>query len=236
MDSNNEDKICLLHGNAARFGVEYSPYWGGIGKDSLITCFAKQVSLVNAEVKTFKDGEVSVLIKENIRQDVFIIQSFYTGYQEYQDSGVSSKRSVNDHLMELLSWWMHANGPLLDPLRLSSRISDMPDKTQDQKGADIARLVADMLTVSGVSRVLTMDLHAGQLQGFFNVPVDNLYGAVVVAKYIRKLTEEEKKNLVLCRLTLEEHNVPEILGPRGLIPEIELAIIDKVREKPTKVK
>ena len=97
-----------------------------------------------------------------------------------------------------------------------------------------ARLVADMLTVSGVSRVLTMDLHAGQLQGFFNVPVDNLYGAVVAAKYISEtLTEEEKRNLVVVS--------PDVGGAqrarkfletlKDLVPDIQLAIIDKVREK-----
>ena len=111
----------------------------------------------------------------------------------------------------------------------------MQDKIRKIKRAPIsARLVADMLTVSGVSRVLTMDLHAGQLQGFFNVPVDNLYGAVVAAKYISEtLTDKEKKNLVVVS--------PDVGGAQrarkfletleGLIPEIELAIIDKVREK-----
>ena len=241
MDSNNEDKICLLHGNASQdLAMNIAQYWGGLGKDSLNDSMltAKQVSLVNVEVRTFKDGEVSVLIKENIRgQDVFIIQSFYTGYQEIgEGSGrFFPKRSVNDHLMELLL--------MVDACKRASArsitavIPYFGYARQDRKikRAPIsARLVADMLTVSGVSRVLTMDLHAGQLQGFFNVPVDNLYGAVVAAKYISEtLTEEEKKNLVIVS--------PDVGGAQrarkfletleGLIPDIGLAIIDKVREK-----
>ena len=241
MDSNNENKICLLYGNASQdLAINIARYWGGIGKDSLNDRMltAKQVSLVNVEVKTFKDGEVSVLVKENIRgQDVFIIQSFYTGYQEIASSSgrFFPKRSVNDHLMELLL--------MVDACKRASArsitavIPYFGYARQDRKikRAPIsARLVADMLTVSGVSRVLTMDLHAGQLQGFFNVPVDNLYGAVVAAKYISEtLTEDEKKNLVIVS--------PDVGGAQrarkfletleGLIPEIELAIIDKVREK-----
>ena len=241
MDSNNENKICLLHGNASQdLATKIARYWGGIGRDSsdanMLT--AKQVALVNVAVKTFKDGEVSVLIEENVRgQDVFIIQSFYTGYQELSDGSGQfiPKRSVNDHLMELLL--------MVDACKRASAgsitavIPYFGYARQDRKlkRAPIsARLVADMLTVSGVSRVLTMDLHAGQLQGFFNVPVDNLYGAVVAAKYISEtLTKKEKKNLVVVS--------PDVGGAQrarkfletleGLIPEIELAIIDKVREK-----
>ena len=189
MDSNDENKICLLYGNASEdLALNIARYWGGIGKDSSADNMlaAKKVALVNSEVKTFKDGEVSVLIKENVRgQDVFIIQSFYTGYQELSDGSgrFIPKRSVNDHLMELLL--------MVDACKRASAgsitavIPYFGYARQDRKlkRAPIsARLVADMLTVSGVSRVLTMDLHAGQLQGFFNVPVDNLYGAVVAAK------------------------------------------------------
>ncbi len=241
MDSNNDNKICLLHGNASQdLAMNIARYWGGIGKDSsddnMLT--AKKVALVNAEVKTFKDGEVSVLIKENVRgQDVFIIQSFYTGYQQLSDGSGKfiPKRSVNDHLMELLL--------MVDACKRASAgsitavIPYFGYARQDRKlkRAPIsARLVADMLTVSGVSRVLTMDLHAGQLQGFFNVPVDNLYGAVVAAKYISEtLTEEEKRNLVVVS--------PDVGGAqrarkfletlKDLVPDIQLAIIDKVREK-----
>ena len=239
MDSNDENKICLLYGNASEdLAMNVARYWGGIGKDSSADNMlaAKKVALVNSEVKTFKDGEVSVLIKENVRgQDVFIIQSFYTGYQELSDGSFIPKRSVNDHLMELLL--------MVDACKRASAgsitavIPYFGYARQDRKlkRAPIsARLVADMLTVSGVSRVLTMDLHAGQLQGFFNVPVDNLYGAVVAAKYISEtLTDKEKKNLVVVS--------PDVGGAQrarkfletleGLIPEIELAIIDKVREK-----
>ena len=135
-------------------------------------CFA---SLVPAEIKNFADGECSVEFQENIRgEDVFIIQSTST--------------PVNDNLMELLV--------MIDAAKRSSakRITAvMPYfgyARQDRKSASrtpiTAKLVADLLTTAGANRVLTMDLHAGQIQGFFNIPVDDLTSRLVFAKDIKK--------------------------------------------------
>lgn len=213
MDSNNENKIHLLMGNAStRLALDIAKYWGCVTSDKyrenkIVTSSsiaAKDSVMVEMEVKTFVDGEVSVLVKENIRgQDVFIIQSFYTSYKKRMDENgqvvYEANKTVNDHLMELML--------IVDACKRASAgsitavIPYFGYARQDRKikRAPIsARLVADMLTVAGVSRVLTMDLHAGQLQGFFNVPVDNLYGAVVAAKYIAdKLTSAQRQNLMV---------------------------------------
>ena len=134
-------------------------------------CFA---TLVPAEIKTFADGESSVEFLENIRgEDVFIIQSTST--------------PVNDNLMELLI--------MIDAARRSSatRITAvMPYfgyARQDRKSASrtpiTAKLVSNLIRKSGADRVLTMDLHAGQIQGFFNIPVDDLTSRIAFAKDIK---------------------------------------------------
>lgn len=148
---------------------------------SASTEFAKEVCqnldfpLSKAEVKRFSDGEISVQISESVRgRDVFIIQS----------TGAPS----NDNLMELLI--------MTDALRRSSASSITAIvpyfgyARQDRKAAPrvpiTARLVADMYETAGIDRVVTMDLHAGQIQGFFDIPVDNLYGAISFQDYITK--------------------------------------------------
>ena len=135
-------------------------------------CFA---TLVPAEIKTFADGESSVEFLENIRgEDVFIIQSTST--------------PVNDNLMELLI--------MIDAARRSSatRITAvMPYfgyARQDRKSASrtpiTAKLVSNLITKAGADRVLTMDLHAGQIQGFFDIPVDDLTSRITFAKDIKR--------------------------------------------------
>ena len=135
-------------------------------------CFA---TLVPAEIKTFADGESSVEFLENIRgEDVFIIQSTST--------------PVNDNLMELLI--------MIDAARRSSatRITAvMPYfgyARQDRKSASrtpiTAKLVSNLIRKSGADRVLTMDLHAGQIQGFFDIPVDDLTSRITFAKDIKR--------------------------------------------------
>ena len=135
-------------------------------------CFA---TLVPAKVSTFADGESSVEFLENIRgEDVFIVQSTAT--------------PVNDSLMELLI--------MIDAARRSSahRITAVIPyfgyARQDRKSASrtpiTAKLVANLLTTAGADRVLTMDLHAGQIQGFFDIPVDDLTSRVVFAKDIKR--------------------------------------------------
>lgn len=138
-------------------------------------CKHLDVQLGNAEVRRFSDGEVMVEIAENVRGgDVFVMQSTCT--------------PVNDHLMELLL--------MLDAFRRASakRITAVIPyfgySRQDRKVSPrvpiSAKLVADLITASGASRVLTVDLHAGQIQGFFDIPVDNLFATPVLLKEIQE--------------------------------------------------
>ena len=143
-----------------------------LAKEIAEHCFA---TLVPTKVSTFADGETSVEFNENIRgEDVFIVQSTAT--------------PVNDSLMELLI--------MIDAARRSSasRITAVIPyfgyARQDRKSASrtpiTAKLVANLLTTAGADRVLTMDLHAGQIQGFFDIPVDDLTSRVVFAKDIKR--------------------------------------------------
>jgi ribose-phosphate pyrophosphokinase len=143
------------------------------------------VRLGEAEVGRFPDGEVLVEVRENVRGgDCFVLQSICT--------------PPNDNLMELLL--------LMDALRRASakRISAVIPyfgySRQDRKVAPrvpiSAKLVADVITTAGASRVLTVDLHAGQIQGFFNIPVDNLYAMPVLIQYLRKRLEGRRVSVV----------------------------------------
>jgi ribose-phosphate pyrophosphokinase len=133
------------------------------------------IRLGEAQVKRFSDGEIQVEIGENVRgKDVFVLQS--------------TCAPVNEHLMELLL--------MLDAFKRSSakRITAVIPyygyARQDKKVAPrvpiSAKLVADLLTVAGADRMITMDLHAGQIQGFFDIPVDNLFAAPVLLEHIRQ--------------------------------------------------
>ena len=137
-------------------------------------CQILDVPLAKADVRRFSDGEISVQIAESVRgRDVFIVQS----------TGAPS----NDNLMELLV--------MTDALRRSSASSITAVvpyfgyARQDRKAAPrvpiTAKLVADMYETAGIDRVVTIDLHAGQIQGFFNIPVDNLYGSITFENYIK---------------------------------------------------
>lgn len=137
-------------------------------------CQLLDVPLAKADVKSFSDGEISVQIAESVRgRDVFIVQS----------TGAPS----NDNLMELLV--------MTDALRRSSAnsitavVPYFGYARQDRKAAPrvpiTAKLVADMYETAGINRVVTIDLHAGQIQGFFNIPVDNLYGSITFENYIK---------------------------------------------------
>lgn len=143
------------------------------------------VRLGEAEVSRFPDGEVMVEVRENVRGgDCFVIQSICT--------------PPNENLMELLL--------LMDALRRASakRITAVIPyfgyARQDRKVAPrvpiSAKLVADVITTAGASRVLTVDLHAGQIQGFFNIPVDNLYAMPVLIQYLRKRLEGRRVSVV----------------------------------------
>jgi ribose-phosphate pyrophosphokinase len=143
------------------------------------------VRLGEAEVGRFPDGEVMVEVRENVRGgDCFVLQSICT--------------PPNENLMELLL--------LMDALRRASakRITAVIPyfgyARQDRKVAPrvpiSAKLVADVITAAGALRVLTVDLHAGQIQGFFNIPVDNLYAMPVLVQYLRKRLEGRRVSVV----------------------------------------
>ena len=135
-------------------------------------CF---VDLVPADLNRFNDGEVCVEVKENIRgKDVFLVNSTCT--------------PVNDSLMEMLI--MIDTAKRSSAKRITAVIPYFGYARQDRKSASrtpiTAKLVADLLTTAGAHRVLTMDLHAGQIQGFFDIPVDDLTSRVVFAKDIKR--------------------------------------------------
>ena len=171
--------------------------------------------LTKASIRRFSDMEVFVEIEENVRgEDVFVIQS--TSYP------------TNDNLMELLI--------SLDALkrgsarRITAVIPYFGYARQDRKSGPrtpiSAKLVANLITEAGADRVLTMDLHAGQIQGFFDIPTDNLYAAPVLVKDIgEKLNGDD--------LVIVSPDVGGVLRARGLAKRLnaDLAIIDKRREK-----
>jgi len=186
-----------------------------------IPVFAQKISeylhmpLGGAQVKRFSDGEVQIEIEENVRsKDIFVVQSTCS--------------PVNDNLIELLM--------MIDAFKRSSasRITAVIPyygyARQDKKVAPrvpiSAKLVADLLTVSGANRVITMDLHAGQIQGFFNIPVDNLYAAPVLIDYIRNNFNE---NIVIV-----SPDAGGVERARAFAKRLNagLAIIDKRRESP----
>ncbi len=171
--------------------------------------------LTKCQVRRFADMEIFVEIQENVRgQDAFIIQS--TSYP------------TNDHLMELLI--------MTDALRRSSarRITAVVPyfgyARQDRKSSSrtpiSAKLVANLITQAGVDRVLTVDLHAGQIQGFFDIPVDNLYGAPVMVRDI-------KERMELSNVMVVSPDVGGVVRARALAKRIDapLAIVDKRRER-----
>ena len=177
-----------------------------------------KLKLVNTNIRRFADGEIYVEINENIRgNSVFVIQS--------------TSNPANDNLMELLL--------VIDALKRSSAknvtavIPYFGYARQDRKVAPrtsiSAKVVANLITNAGASRVVTVDLHAGQIQGFFDMPVDNLFTTPLFAKYIKK--KLNKKNLICV-----SPDVGGVQRTRGLATRIkaDLAIIDKRRPAPGK--
>jgi len=173
------------------------------------------LSLTKASVRRFADGEVFVEIQENVRgADVFIIQS--------------TSAPANDHLMELLI--------ITDALRRASarRITAVvpyfgyarQDRKVGSRSPISAKLVANLITNAGADRVLTLDLHAGQIQGFFDIPTDNLYASPVMVRDIREQFD-------LTSLMVVSPDVGGVVRARGLAKRINapLAIIDKRRER-----
>jgi len=182
-------------------------------------CSFLDVPLGRAAVRRFSDGEVMVEIEDNVRGgDVFVIQSTST--------------PVNDHLMELLL--------MLDAFRRASatRVTAvMPYygyARQDRKVAPrvpiSAKLVADLISAAGASRVLTLDLHAGQIQRFFDVPVDNLYATPVIFNHVRSMLAGEP-------VTVVSPDPGGVERARAFAKRLDagLAIIDKRRARPNEV-
>lgn len=141
------------------------------------------VPLVNPQLRRFANGEIYCEIEKNVRgADVFVIQSTCT--------------PVNEHLMELLI--------IVDALKRASANSitavvphygySRQDRKSSPRTPITAKLCADMMTVAGASRVVTMDLHAGQIQGFFNIPFDNIFASPVILEWVQK--NLDPKNLI----------------------------------------
>lgn len=176
-------------------------------------CDYLKIPLGKAEVTRFSDGEIFVEIDENVRgTDVFVLQSTCS--------------PVNDHMMELLI--------MIDALKRASarRITAVLPYygygRQDRKVAPrvpiSAKLVADILTAAGTNRVLSVDLHAGQIQGFFNIPFDHLYSAPVMLEYIKKNFFDD--------LVIVSPDAGGVERARAFAKrlDVNLAIIDKRRE------
>ena len=171
-----------------------------------------KLKLINTNIKRFADGEIYIEINENIRgNSVFVIQS--------------TSNPANDNIMELLL--------VIDALKRSSAktitavIPYFGYARQDRKVAPrtsiSAKVVANLISNAGATRVVTVDLHAGQIQGFFDMPVDNLYTAPLFAKYIKKLGSK--------KLICVSPDVGGVARTRALATRIkaDLAIIDKRR-------
>lgn len=182
-------------------------------------CEYMELPLGKALVTTFSDGEIRVEIGENVRgRDIFLIQS--------------TSPPANHNLMELLI--------MIDAVRRASarRITAvMPYfgySRQDRKVAPrvpiTAKLVADLLVTAGAHRILTLDLHAGQVQGFFNIPVDNLYASPIMIPYIRENFHND--------LAIVSPDAGGVARARAYAKRLDgsLGLIDKRRDAPGKVK
>ena len=168
----------------------------------------------SADVKRFSDGESSVDIKESIRgREIFIIQSTY--------------QPANENLMELLVMIDAVKRASATPI--TAVIPYFGYARQDRKASPrapiTAKLVANLLTVAGADRVLTMDLHAGQIQGFFDIPLDNLYSRPVMLEYLR---HHYRENLVIVS---PDAGGVERARSFAKALEADLAIIDKRRQR-----
>ncbi|MDR1040481.1 MAG: ribose-phosphate pyrophosphokinase [Deltaproteobacteria bacterium] len=182
-------------------------------------CEALWQPLGKAQVRRFSDGEIFVELGENVRgRDTFVIQSTCS--------------PVNDNLMELLL--------IIDALkrasawRITAVIPYYGYARQDRKAAPrvpiSAKLVADLLTASGTSRVLAMDLHAGQIQGFFNIPVDHLFASPIILQHIKSIGTD---NIIMV-----SPDAGGVERTRAMAKRLEapLAIVDKRRDAPGEAK
>lgn len=177
-------------------------------------CQQLDMPVSEAKVSKFSDGEINAQIAESVRgRDVFIVQS--------------TSNPANDSLMELLI--------MTDALRRSSAksitavIPYFGYARQDRKAAPrvpiTAKLVANLIQTAGITRVVTLDLHAGQIQGFFDIPVDNLYGSIIFTDYLKK---KGLKNPIIA-----SPDVGGVARARSFATMLglEMVIVDKRREK-----
>ena len=182
---------------------------------SHMICEHLGIPLGKAQVKKFSDGEINVEINESVRgMDVFVVQS--------------TCPPVNNHLMELLI--------LIDALKRASasRISAVipyygyarQDKKVFPRASISAKLVADLITTAGASRLLTIELHASQIQGFFNIPVDHLYASPILLDYLK---ERFQRDLVIVSPDAGGVERARAFAKRL---NVALAIIDKRRDMP----
>ncbi len=173
--------------------------------------------LGQSEVVTFSDGEVSVSIKESVRgSDVFVVQS--------------TSSPVNDHMMELLI--------MIDAFkrasagRITAVIPYMGYARQDRKAKArdpiSAKLVADLISVAGADRILSMDLHCPQIQGFFNIPVDHLLGVPILAPFFVEKFKDCKEDIMVVSPDLGSVTRARNFAQRLGVP---FAIVDKRRQK-----
>jgi len=181
-------------------------------------CGCLGIGMGAAAISSFSDGEIRIKIDENVRgADVFVVQSCCT--------------PVNNSIMELLI--------MIDALKRSSayRITAVipyfgyarQDRKDQPRVPITAKLVADLITTAGADRVLTMDLHAGQIQGFFNIPVDHLYALPVLLEHINKRFAKDLKDVVIV-----SPDAGGVERARAFAKRLQtnLAIIDKRREGP----
>ncbi|QTA79618.1 Ribose-phosphate pyrophosphokinase [Desulfonema limicola] len=183
-------------------------------------CDYLDMPIGGAKVKRFSDGEIQIEIDENIRsRDVFVIQPTCS--------------PVNENLVELLL--MIDACSRSSTSRITAVIPYYGYARQDKKVAPrvpiSARLIADMLTIAGADRVITMDLHAGQIQGFFNIPVDNLFATPVILEYI-------KQNFNSKDIIIVSPDAGGVERARAFAKRLNagLAIIDKRRDVPNEAK
>ena len=199
------------------------------GKDIKIICGNSNIPFVEsicrniglrlgqAEVTKFSDGEISVSLHETVRgSDVFIVQS--------------TCNPVNDHLMEMLI--------MVDACRRASasRITAVipyfgyarQDSKTKSRDPITAKLVANIITCAGADRVLTLDLHARQLQGFFDIPVDNLTASTLFADYYRKKFKRDTEDVMVVAPDIGSVNRARAFAKKM---NLGLAVIDKRREK-----
>ncbi len=180
-------------------------------------CERLDKSLGNCEVSAFADGEVAMHLGEPVRgTDAFIVQS--------------TCKPVNDNLMELLV--------MIDAMRRASagRITAVipyfgyarQDRKSKSRDPISAKLVANLITKAGADRVLTMDLHAAQIQGFFDIPVDNLYGAPILANYYKRLFGRGNDDYIVV-----SPDVGSVARARAFAEKLDmnLAIVDKRRQR-----